>query len=211
MSGMSATAFLDWLNTSFEHPKANLPPNRFAIELPNEIHRNCTWDQIMAVCDEFAATYPDGFRTFNYKGFQCSILFSLTKFNGYIQMTQEQRDWFDQNRHALEQYHPHGGITCEYALKRAPGFGFDCAHANDQQINPISQNGPLFENPDGLETTFKTPEFVEAELRAWADHLASVLPAVPAAQLHQLPADLEAFLARWDDVPLEQAEPAEQA
>lgn len=209
MSGMSAKAFLDWMNTSFELPKANLPANRFAIELANgEVRRNCSWDEIMAVCDQFKADNPYGVLTFNYMGFLCQILFGLTQFNGYIQMTQEQRDWFDQNRQALEQYEPHGGITCECAVGGTPGFGFDCAHAGDQQINPMSRNGPLFENPDDWQPSFKTPEFVEAELRAWADHLASVLPAEPAPQLPQLPADLVAFMARWDEEPAGQAEQA---
>lgn len=128
-------------------------------------------------------------------------------------MTPEQREWLDQNRGLLEQYQPHGGITCYSALEGAPGFGFDCAHRGDQQIYPLSRNGPMMENPDGWQPTFKTPEFVEAELRAWADYLASILPVElkDSAGLLPLPADLEVFLARLDEVPFEQAEPAEQA
>ena len=209
MSGieMSAKTFLNWLDTSFELPKRNLPVDRFAIESANgEVRRKCSWDQIMAICDQFATIYPDGFRTFDYNGFQCHIRFTLGQFNGYIQMTQEQRDWFGVNTQVLEQYEPHGGITSMGAINDTPGYGFDCAHIRDQQINPMSRNGPIFENIDGLETTFKTPEFVEAELRAWADHLASVLPAELKPTLPQLPADLVAFMERLNEEPTEQAE-----
>lgn len=193
--GISAKSVFNWPNASSKP----LNPNRFAIELPNgEVQHNCPWDRIMAVCTKFATTNPGGSITINYKGLLCQIRLTDTQFNGYIQMTQEQRDWFEANPQALEQYEPHGGITCGCALEGAPGYGFDCAHAGDQQINPISRNGPLYENSDGLETTFKTPEFVEAELRTWADHLASVLPAELAPQLPQLPADLVAFMERWD-------------
>ena len=91
-------------------------------------------------------------------------------------MTQAQRDWFDANRGALEEIQPHGGITCENAANGAPGFGFDCAHSGDQQTNPLSRAGPMFEDAHGRESTFKTPEYVAHELRQWADHLAAILP-----------------------------------
>jgi hypothetical protein len=194
---MSDADFFRWCD--FKRPNANLSPHRFAIELPErQIINNCSWDQIMAICDQFKADNPSGHLTFDYKGFQCIIKFSNnTQFNGYIMMPKPQRDWLGQNRQALEQYEPHGGITCESALD-GPGFGFDCAHGGDQQINPFNRNGPMMENPDGRQITFKTPEFVEAELRAWADHLASVLRAA------QIPAE---HLPMWD----EPAEPADQA
>jgi len=160
-----------------EESNHNLPVNRFAIETaPDEIQRNRTWAQIMDVCDKFKAAHPDGLHQFAYKGFECQILFCRTHFNGYIQMTQEQRYWFEANRALMEETQSHGGITCESAANGCIGFGFNCAHMGDQQTNPLSRAGPMFEDMHKHDTTFKTPEYVAHELRVWADYLASILP-----------------------------------
>lgn len=176
------SAFMKWYDTFNKSPGPNPSPNRFAFELPNhKIHRDCLAEQILAIRDQFMANNPTGRFTFNYKGFKCFIVFNNTNFNGYIQTTLEQRKWFEQNRHTLEQYEPHGGITCESALNGTPGFGFDCAHYGDLQIDPTNLISQLAENPYGWQYPFKTPEFVDAELRNWADHLVSILPADLAA------------------------------
>jgi hypothetical protein len=175
MANYKFAAFLDFVQDAINQ-EANadkLLTNRFALENSGGEIIRCTWARIQEVADNFRKENNGETYTFQHLGFECRIVFCLSQFNGYIQMTQAQRDWFEANRDKLEAYQPHGGITCETS-GGGPGFGFDCAHFTDIQTNPMSRSGPMFEVREGA--TFKTPDFVRGELIRWAEHLHAILP-----------------------------------
>lgn len=174
MANSNFADFLNFLHDTFnqEANAVNLPANWFALENSGDEIIKCTWARIQDVVDNFRTVNNGDLHTFQHLGFECRIVFCLSQFNGYIQVTQAQRDWFDNNRDKLEAYQPHGGITCESAQDE-PGFGFDCAHFGDIQTNQLSRSGPMFEVREGA--TFKTPDFVRSELVRWAEHLRSIL------------------------------------
>jgi hypothetical protein len=156
-------------------PVTQIPHEKvYTVELADGVKITRTWKVIY---DTFMARRASDHVTIQLpSGLTGQVVASIFGYNGYIAMSEDQADFLNSHPNFYD-YTPHGDITAGCSVGGKPGFGFDCGHYGDIQINPCDATTPhvTFGGSDYSGKSFKDASFVECQLRKWAEHMEKLL------------------------------------